>query len=214
MAVPAASHAGHARACAIPLLTATWLLPGLGMLGVVQACWTAWNAPDLRGGTEMKKPFRVATVFTGAAACAAAFTPAAAAMPTAAGATTHDLAPGITATGNITATDDCGSATKGWLYLYYTASEHHGPICLGGIGTAPLDPGTAMAGFCPGNTSGSLAGYYLSQHGSPVSLNVHWSRYNTPYIYSVFSLPTYLTYVHLTGYYSLNYELFLCPATI
>jgi hypothetical protein len=159
----------------------------------------------------MKKPFRVATVFTGAAACAAAFAPAAAAMPVAAGAATHDLAPGITATGNITATDDCGSRTVGWLYLYYTASEHHGPICLGGTGRAVLDPGTRIAGICVGNTRGSFNGYYLSQHGSPISLNQSIFPYTSPYS---FSFPTYITSVILTGYSFGNGGKYPCPAKL
>jgi hypothetical protein len=161
----------------------------------------------------MKKSFRVATVFTGAAAAAAAFTPAAAAMPVATGPATHDLAPGIAATGNVTATDDCGSRTEGWLYLYYAASEHHGPVCLGGTGIVDIKPGTRIAGYCTGNTYGSMAGYYLSQHRSPVSLNFHFDSYSR-FPTESFSFPTYLTYVYLSGTTSPYLPKYLCSPTL
>jgi hypothetical protein len=158
----------------------------------------------------MKKPFRVATMFTGAAACAAAFTPAAqaAAMPAAPDAATHDLAPGITATGNVTATDDCGSRTIGWLYLYYTASEHHGPVCLGGTGTVYLDDSTKIAGICTGANYGHLYGYWINQ-GTPSVLSFSFG----PRVVLPFQAgPGYISSLKLTHHSGPPY--FSCPASI
>lgn len=75
----------------------------------------------------MNRAFRVATVFTGTAACAAVLTPAAQAAVVAPGATVR-FAPDASA-------HDCGSSPFDpfRLHLYYEASENHpDPACFGG----------------------------------------------------------------------------------
>jgi hypothetical protein len=77
----------------------------------------------------MRTAFKVATVFTGAAACAAAFTPAAEAAPTATATTTArtQLVTPDTSHHNCA----IGPATKSAVF-YWPASKHHGPTCVGG----------------------------------------------------------------------------------
>jgi len=93
----------------------------------------------------MRTGFKVATAFTGAAACAAVFTPGATAVA-ATTARTQVLEPDafhINCTG--------GSTTS--LHFYYPASADHGPICVGEHGTTSLN-GTYYASFCAGNNDG------------------------------------------------------------
>jgi hypothetical protein len=98
----------------------------------------------------MRRSFRVGTVLTGAAACAAAF------GPTAAAATAGKPLPG-----NITE-EDCTAADAHWLHLYWPAYSDHGPTCIGGTtGTIQVDH--SMVGWCPGEASGDIS--YISADG-------------------------------------------------
>jgi hypothetical protein len=103
----------------------------------------------------MKRSFRVATVFTGAAA-AVALTPAlnAVAMP----GNVAQVPKGQEVTPNITV-ENCNSGTRQWLHLYYTAAEHHGPSCFGHPGSYTIpNSRTAFASLCAGNNNGFLLG--------------------------------------------------------
>jgi hypothetical protein len=103
----------------------------------------------------MKTAFKVATAFTGAAACAAAFTPAAMAATTAktqlidVDTAHHDCAVGPRTTSTV---------------FYWPTSADHGPTCVGGEPyydeETDLDY-TYFAAYCPGNNYGRI--YY--DHG-------------------------------------------------
>jgi hypothetical protein len=121
----------------------------------------------------MKRSFRVATVFTGAAACAAVAAPAAQAAPLTTGATAR-VAP-----------DTTGAACQGTgptdsLVLYYTGN--HGPACFQGTGTPAIVGGDPLfKSYCAGEYKGYLwiggtrhdftaGGHTLNQHVSKVSI--------------------------------------------
>jgi hypothetical protein len=94
----------------------------------------------------MKRSFRVATVFTGAAACAVALAPTAHAAP---------AVPRATANGIIA--NDCTNGEWNWLHMYYTAAERHSvPACFGGTGVFKIPGNKRFTGFCPGNNSGYI----------------------------------------------------------
>jgi hypothetical protein len=91
----------------------------------------------------MRKAFKVATVFTGAAACATTFVPAAGAA-TVRPATSHwdcSIGPRTTAT-----------------VLWWPTSKDHGPTCVGGANqnheSTPL--GTIYTSYCPGDNFGYI----------------------------------------------------------
>jgi hypothetical protein len=96
----------------------------------------------------MKRSFRVATVFTGATACAVALTPMAEAAPVAAGATAR-MTPNAVA-GNCPTNANSTNA----LVLYYTTSEHHTlPACILGKGKVSFGKKRFRA-YCAGQYSG------------------------------------------------------------
>jgi hypothetical protein len=100
----------------------------------------------------MKRSFRVATVFTGAAA-AAALAPAAAAYaaPVAPGATAG-IAPDITGGNCFT-----GAPFTSSTVLYYAASENHATgACFASKGTYTLGTGKRFQWYCAGQYSGHL----------------------------------------------------------
>lgn len=91
----------------------------------------------------MRKAFKVATVFTGAAACATVFTPATAMATT----TRPEQINGIIR--------NCPAGYNTSVHLYWFASEHHGPTCVGGsIQYAFPSPRPRYYSLCPGNNSG------------------------------------------------------------
>ena len=99
----------------------------------------------------MKRTFRVATVFTGAAACAVGLAPPAAeAAP---------VAPGATAriTPDITVRDCTGPNNTSSVHLYYRASENHVPAaCFRSSGSYFWGTGKKFASYCGGAFSGYL----------------------------------------------------------
>jgi hypothetical protein len=102
----------------------------------------------------MKRSFRVATVFTGAAACGAALAPAAHAAAVAPGATAA-LRPETTHAGN------CPAGETNSVRLYYTSSENHPtPLCAHGVSIAsPSTWGTTgkrFSSYCGGEYSGYM----------------------------------------------------------
>jgi len=99
----------------------------------------------------MKRVFRVATVFTGAAACAGVLTPAAQAAAVAPGATTR-VTPAVTV-------NECsklyvGSVYENTLELEYTAG--HAPVCFQGSGYWPVGTNAHFRAYCADSKSGSL----------------------------------------------------------
>jgi hypothetical protein len=103
----------------------------------------------------MKRSFRVATLFTGAAA-AVALSPAANAVAMPGSAAQVPRGPEVTP--NITP-ENCNSGTRQWIHLYYTAAEDHGPSCLGHPGFYKVpNHNTVFESYCPGNNSGFISG--------------------------------------------------------
>jgi hypothetical protein len=99
----------------------------------------------------MKRAFRVATVFTGAAACAAALAPtaqAAAVAPGARAAITPD---------NVTVAACPLAIPSGTLVLAYTSSEFpHPDVCFRGSGTWYVGADTRFSAYVGVSKSGSL----------------------------------------------------------
>lgn len=125
----------------------------------------------------MKRSFRVATVFTGAAALATGLAPMAQA---------GTVAPGVTAA---TIGGDCNTAfaATASLHLYYTSSENHSlAACFTGFGTYTIGKGKRFAYYCAGEYKGHLyingqaraftSGYH-NLYGASVS-KVSISNYN------------------------------------
>ena len=103
----------------------------------------------------MKRSFRVATVFTGIAACATALAPPAEAAPAIPGATT-------TATAGTPTVKKCTAGLGHWVHLYYTLSERHGPECFGGSGYIDFTGKTRFFKLCAGNNYGYVMLYSYS----------------------------------------------------
>jgi hypothetical protein len=98
----------------------------------------------------MKRSFKVATVFTGAAACAAAFAPTAGAATVAPGATARITPEAITA-------NDCTAGEWDWAHMEYTAAERHPTdACYGGSGIFDIAGNKRFTEFCPGGNFGWL----------------------------------------------------------
>jgi hypothetical protein len=98
----------------------------------------------------MKRAFRVATVFTGTAACAAAMTPAAQAAAVAPGATARVTPDTVTV-------HACPTVIpSGTLVLEYTSSEFHSPVCFRGSGRWYVGPDTRFSAYVASAKSGSL----------------------------------------------------------
>jgi hypothetical protein len=108
----------------------------------------------------MKRSFRVATVFTGAAALTGAFAPAAVAAP----ASFHQQA--------------CGEDAN-YVHLYYPAGADHGPVCFGGVGGVSWEGNSrpSLYGICGGNNSGTVVG---QSTGRPEALffKIHFGHGN------------------------------------
>jgi hypothetical protein len=97
----------------------------------------------------MKRSFRVATVFTGAAACAVALAPAAEAVPVAPG-TTSRITPDTTAR-------DCTKTFTSSVVLYYSSKQNHSVnACIAGIGFVYFGQGKRFASYCAGAYSGFM----------------------------------------------------------
>jgi hypothetical protein len=118
----------------------------------------------VKGENEMKRSFKVATVFTGAAACVTALAPMAEAA-------TATVVPDTTA-GN------CGVNSRAAVHLYYSAKANHPvPGCIKGTGYISFIGGKKFAGICGGAYSGS---FYYGVPGTSIS-GVSWfSRGHLP----------------------------------
>jgi hypothetical protein len=140
----------------------------------------------------MKRSFRVASVFTGAAAATAAFAPAAMAAPTTteAPATTNAAIPQTVPTVKL-----CAASTENWVHLTYTPTEKHAPECFGGYGTYPIKSGRYFQSVCPGNNYGYVvqSGHHYS-FGKPEGSPVYWP-----------GDAALITAVHISGHYANNH---------
>ena len=101
----------------------------------------------------MKRSFRAATVFTGAAAAAAVFAPAAGAAP---------LAPGTTAKITPELKGNCSQgAFTDSVHLYYEKSEHHSrAACFDVVGSVIPIKANKWASYC----GGAWSGYFYINH--------------------------------------------------
>jgi len=117
----------------------------------------------------MKRAFRVATVFTGAAACAGVLTPAAQAAV---------VAPGgaVRATPDAVAVGSCSPNINGdynTLALYYLSDEHHPPACFTGSGYWYVGTGVRFAKYCAEGKSGYLEIKGTWERFTPGDHNLH-----------------------------------------
>jgi hypothetical protein len=104
----------------------------------------------------IKKTMRVATTFTGAAACAVAFNPAAMAGTAGPAAAAQ---PGIAANHRISGSireAQCGAGTSQWMEI---KGPYNSVTCFGHRGILSLSPWPNMRAFCGGNNSGYIYGH-------------------------------------------------------
>ena len=86
----------------------------------------------------MKRSFKAATAFTGAAVCAVAMTPAVGA-----------------ATVVPETAKNCTAADANWVHLYYSTEQRHSiPACFGNNGANYLTNGQKFSEGCTGNNYG------------------------------------------------------------
>jgi hypothetical protein len=106
--------------------------------------------------SAMARTMRVATTFTGAAACAVAFAPAA----TAGGLPYHQM-PTYRRSGSIRSASCQGRPT--WLHIDWYSVLGAGPYltCVGYKGKLAMSPTIFMSGQCGGNNSG----WFFDSHG-------------------------------------------------
>jgi hypothetical protein len=147
--------------------------------------------PDVSSLT-VKKVMRVATVFTGAAACTAFLAPAANAE------TEATLTPGATARPASTTQRSCNNAH------YFHIKANTESYCFGGAGSAYPDyPASA---FCGGNNYGFFSGWsyksdmyfgksYRNQHFRPGS-----KYYSFIYAGNFNDRPLYMSFLHISGW--------------
>lgn len=90
----------------------------------------------MKGRTAVKRSFKVATAFTGVAACATVMAPAA------------DAAVPLTAM-------NCTAALGHWVHLGYSKNQHHiTDACFGNNGWNYLTNGQKFSSLCTGNNWG------------------------------------------------------------
>jgi hypothetical protein len=109
----------------------------------------------------MKRSFRVATAFTGAAALAGGYGPAALAATTQATAVRPDIGPARV----------CGANNGGvsnWVHFFYP-NDDHPAVCIGGGGATSV--AANIGSFCPGNNSGWVRG--IHSNDSPLTFFFH-----------------------------------------
>jgi hypothetical protein len=126
---------------------------------------------------SMRRAFRVATVFTGTAACAAGFAPAAMAAKTA---KTEQAEPA-------TSHWNCavGPRTKATVF-WWPSTKGHGPTCVGGAnGERQWSTlGTEYSSYCPGDNWG----YFHALYGGSYRIHPGETKHalNNDYVSSVY----------------------------
>lgn len=99
----------------------------------------------------MRRSMRVATIFTGAAACAVTLVPAAHAAPAGPRATIRATPDAVAGNCN----ENAGAVSSVVLY-YATSQRHPDPACIGGEGWVYFGTGKRFKSYCAGAYSGSL----------------------------------------------------------
>jgi hypothetical protein len=138
--------------------------------------------PASEGESAMKRSFRVATVFTGAVACATAVAP---------------MADAATVTPNTVKAQNCAPNSGPNVHLYYSAKAKHSlAACLkGGPGYFSFPGGKKFAGICGGAWSGIF--YY----GVP-NTSISGSAFFTPAYEPTYWKQTDIIYgVDIVGYH-------------
>jgi hypothetical protein len=133
--------------------------------------------PRQKEQEPMRRAFRVVTAFAGAVAGASAFAPAAGAAI---------AIPDRPAT---VVFNNCKAGESDYVHIYFPASKHHGPQCMGYNGSRTF-PGTVIQSFCPGNNGG------YAYFASGTSMHFYPGSYTTEW------LPPYpkLTKIKITGH--------------
>jgi hypothetical protein len=150
----------------------------------------------VKGDTEMKRSFQVATVFTGAVACTTALAPMAEA-----GTATATVVPDTTARNCTTTLASSWTA----VHLYYSAKANHPiPGCIKGAGYISFPGGKKFAGICGGAWSGI---YYWGVPGTSLSGS---SYFNPSYLETTWRQTDLIYGVDLVGWHYLQGET-SCP---
>jgi hypothetical protein len=111
---------------------------------MVVGVWHRSSAPIGKAREkQMRRSFKVATVFAGMTALTGGYAPAALAATTPAAVRGPDITPRL-----------CGSTTTHWVHLYYPHNGHP-PECFGFEGSTPVN--ATISAFCPGNNNGSYS---------------------------------------------------------
>jgi hypothetical protein len=117
---------------------------------MVVAVWHRSSAPIGKAREkQMRRSFKVATVFAGMTALTGGY------APTALAATTPAAVRGPDITNRL-----CGSTTTHWVHLYYPHNGH-APECFGFEGSTPVN--ATISAFCPGNNKRQLQHCCLRQ---------------------------------------------------
>lgn len=121
-----------------------------------------------QGKPKSARRLRVATVFTGAAACAVGFGPAANAQPVQAGGAPAPGAAHHRAGLQVRPREEtnCSAGKSTWFHLYNKSGlGAHYEWCVGFSGYTPLNGIVTAQGFCGGNNSGRFLGSNGVWHG-------------------------------------------------
>jgi hypothetical protein len=141
----------------------------------------------------MRTSFRVATVFTGAAALAGGLGPTAFAVPAQAATARPDIGPWR----------ECGANNGGvsnWVHLYYPGDDHPAE-CIGGAGHAPTN--ATVSSFCPGNNNGHVYGSVKVSGNNYVDVSFPFAagQSRAPFIYyDDYNGPQHVNSVSITGW--------------
>ena len=141
------------------------------------------------------KPMRVATAFTGVAACAAAFAPTAMAATGQTGATHGGEATNGAAT-TIEQKEGCSPGTSTWFHVGDGAGRTD--ICYGYTGTYN-NPDWAFTSYCGGNNYGWIEYQYPDSSGTTKVAFHQGTTYAQIPGTNIFD-PAFITAVHISGW--------------
>jgi hypothetical protein len=138
------------------------------------------------GSTKSKssKSMRVATIFTGVAACTVGVTQVANAQDFTHAAPEHIARPAVSRHGSIRSVSHCGlkGTNPTWVHAYWYAASLETSIsmCYGYDGDITSPPGVGITYECGGNNHGSLDGYtdgklWLHDYG-PATTYTHLNK--------------------------------------
>jgi hypothetical protein len=136
-----------------------------------------------------RKAMRVATVFTGVTACAAAFAPAANAQ------TAGQIAPGRTVGHGTARSTRIGNCDNTPHYFHMYGGYGSAYMCIGGTGTYTFSAPDPAVAFCGGNNVGYFSGYNTA--GNFVK-DQRFHQSSNPYVWGVKEFS--LTKVHISAW--------------